>query len=136
MTVEKLNTAEEKTGYDIQNDVYTWFLKKGGKYKVAFQDIDQTNALPCTAGITYSNIVNKQKADLCKILGVDAVISGKIVTSKPMSEGGAIVMTVLVGFGGTTNKTTAKLKIHDQNNTLLWKFDDDKKARCVAILKS
>lgn len=51
------------------------------------------------------------------------MISGKATLSKPMSEGGAIAMTFLVGFGGATNKTSVTLVMHDTKSRLLWKYD-------------
>ncbi|MEP6675253.1 MAG: hypothetical protein ABJA78_08855 [Ferruginibacter sp.] len=122
-TIETLRDAQQKTGYDIQNNVYTWFLHRQNEYSVTFQDIDKTNAILTKANITYDNIIMQEKGELCKLLNVDAVISGKAVMSKPMSEAGAIAVEVLVGFGGATNKTDVTLTIHDIKSSLLWKYD-------------
>lgn len=123
VTVETLKESQQKTGYDMQNASYTWFLQRQEKYTVTFQDVDRTNALLKKANITYDNISLEDKGEICKLLGVDAVISGKATLSKPMSEGGAIAMTFLVGFGGATNKTSVTLVIHDTKSSLLWKYD-------------
>jgi hypothetical protein len=123
VTAETLKESQQKTGYDMQNASYTWFLQRQEKYTVTFQDVDRTNALLKKANITYDNISLEDKGEICKLLGVDAVISGKAPLSKPMSEGGAIAMTFLVGFGGATNKTSVTLVIHDTKSSLLWKYD-------------
>lgn len=122
-TIETLKESEEKTGYDIQNNIYTWLLRRQNKYTVTFQDIDKTNAILQKEGITYEKMIMKEKGELCKLLGVDAIISGKTIMSKPMSEGSAIVVGVLTGGFGATNKTDITLTIHDTNSTLLWKYD-------------
>ena len=123
ISVETLKESEEKNGYEMQGTCYTWFLQRSNTYTAAFQDVDKTNAILKKAGIGYDDIALKDKGELCKLLGVNGIISGKGTFSKPMSEGGAIAMTVLIGYGGSTNKIDASLTIHDDNSALLWKFD-------------
>ena len=121
--LETLANAQKKTGFDMQSKCYTWFLQKQEKYTVSFQDVDRTNALLTQANIDYEKLSSTDKGELCKLLGVDAVISGKASLSKPMSEGGAIVLAVLVGSYGATNSTAVTLTIHDSGSNLLWKYD-------------
>ena len=123
VTIETLKQSEEKTGYDIQSKAYSWFLHRSKDYTVTFQDVDKTNAILKKNNINYADMALQDKADLCKLLNVDAIISGKATLSKPMSEGGAIAMTFLIGWGGATNKTTTSLTIHDVTGSLLWKYD-------------
>lgn len=125
ITLETLKESEEKTGYEIQSNSYTWFLQRQKEYSIAFQDIDKTNALLKKASIPFNNISTLDKGELCKILGVDGVISGKASISKPMSEGAAVAVGLLVGAWGSTNKTATSLTIHDTNGNLLWKYDYD-----------
>jgi len=125
MNIETLKNSEEKTGYDIQSSAYTWLLQRQEKFTVTFQDIDKSNAIIKKAGITYQDITLTDKAELCKLLGVDAIISGKTTMSKPMSEGAAIAVGLLVGAWGNTNKATAALTIHDGTGDLMWKYDHD-----------
>lgn len=122
-TVETLKESQEKTGYDIQSNAYTWFLQRQKDYTVTFQDIDKTNALLKKANITYDNIALQDKGELCKLLNVDGIISGKATMSKPMSEGAAVAIGLLAGAWGSTNKTTTSLTIHDTKGSLLWKYD-------------
>ena len=63
--------------YDIQSSAYTWLLQRQEKFTVTFQDIDKSNALIKKAGIAYQDITLNDKGELCKLLGVDAIISGK-----------------------------------------------------------
>ena len=123
ITLETLKESQEKTGYDIQSHAYTWFLQRQKGYTVTFQDIDRTNALLKKANITFENIALQDKGDLCRLLQVDGIISGKAILSKPMSEGGAIALYILVGFSGSTNKATTAMTIHDASGLLLWKYD-------------
>lgn len=123
MTVETLKESQQKTGYDIQSNSYTWFLQRQKDYTVTFQDIDRTNALLKKADITFDNIALQDKGELCKLLGVNGIISGKATLSQPMSDGAAVALGLLVGAWGSTNKTTTSLTIHDTAGSLLWKYD-------------
>ena len=124
MTIETLKASQEQTGYDMQNNSYTWFLKRSKNYTVDFQDIDKTNAILRKANINSINDINSRgKDEICKLLGVDAIISGKATMSKPMSEGAAVAVGLLIGAWGSTNNTTITLAIHDNSSSLLWKYD-------------
>lgn len=122
-TIETLKESQQKTGYEIQSNAYTWFLQRQKDYTVTFQDADRTNSLLKKANISYDDIAVQDKAEICKILGVDGVISGKASLSRPMSEGAAVALGLLVGAWGATNKTTTSLTIHDGAGSLLWKYD-------------
>jgi hypothetical protein len=75
------------------------------------------------ANISYADIALQDKTELCKLLGVDALISGRATLSKPMSEGAAVTVAILAGGWGSTNKTATTLTIHDASGELLWKYD-------------
>ncbi|HEX3767772.1 MAG TPA: hypothetical protein VHT72_05310, partial [Puia sp.] len=107
-----------------QCSAYTWLLKRQNEYTATFQDVDITNALLEKANISFDSLSLKDKGELCRLLNVDAVISGKAISSKPMSEGAAVTMILVLGnAGGTTNKTVLTLSIHNSKNELLWKYD-------------
>lgn len=126
ITNDNIIEQQKSTGYSVQSSVYTYFLKEQSKnkYTIDFQDIDKTNALLAEAGLNYEDLRNKSKEQLCQMLGVDAVIGGKVITSKPMSDGAALALGLLVGAWGSTNKTQASVTIHESaQGTLLWKYD-------------
>jgi hypothetical protein len=125
MTIETLKESEEKTGYDMQSAAYTWLLQRQGEYTATFQDVDKTNALLKNANIFYDSLSLEDKGKLCRLLNVNAVISGKTIFSKPISEGVAFTMVLLAGSSGPTNKTAVTLSIHNSNSDLLWKYDYD-----------
>jgi len=123
---ENLIEQQKSTGFAVQNSVYAYLLKEMSKdkYSVSFQDIDKTNSLLLQAGTTYEDIKMLSREEACKLLGVDAVIGGKLITSKPMSDGAAVALGLLVGAWGSTNKTTATVTLHDKaDSKLLWKYD-------------
>jgi len=124
VTIETLKRSEERRGHNMQCSAYTWLQKRQNEYTTIFQDVDQTNALLEQANISYDSLSTRDKGELCRLLNVDAVITGNAISSKPMSDGAAFTMIVLLGgAGGTTNKTVVNLSIHNSNNDLLWKYD-------------
>lgn len=123
---EQLKEMQEKTGRNIQDRMYSWFLKRSGKFKytVTFQDISRTNALLQQAGITGDNIRSKTKDELARLLGVDAVISTNATMAKPMSEGAAVAVGILIGSWGTTNDVQTSITINEATKgDLVWKYD-------------
>jgi hypothetical protein len=63
-------------------------------------------------------------SDLSRVLNVDGVLTSNFSLSKPMSEGAAIAMAVLVGWWAPTNEAVASLSIHDSGSEkMIWNFD-------------
>jgi hypothetical protein len=125
-TPEIAKKSERDEAYLFQQQIFSQFLKRQsqGKYTVEFQDTDQTNTLLSQSGITYDNISSYTKSDIAHKLGVDAVISGTIRRSKPMSSGSAIALGVLFGAWGSTNRVDITINLHNGTNSdLLWKYD-------------
>lgn len=126
LSAEQINDLATKTGYDIQEKMYGWFLRRGDKfdYTVSFQDVTRTNAKLKEAGINYADLKSTDRAQLAKLLGVDAVMQDRANMEKPMSEGAAVAVGVLVGAWGATNKVQTTIDIHDGiSGNLLWKYD-------------
>ena len=126
VTVEQLNDINEKTGFAIQDKIYSWFLRRSDKYQytVTFQDITRTNALLKQAGISYNDLATKDRTELSKLLGVDAVLENRTSLDKPMSDGAAVAMGVIFGVWGNTNSAQTTINIHDgKSGNLLWKYD-------------
>ena len=126
VTVEMVQDQQRDYGYGIQGDVYGYLLREMSKdrYTVRFQDVSKTNALLTDAGISDKALRLKSKDELCKLLGVDAVISGQAIMSKPMSDGAAIAVGLLVGAWGSTNTVNTTITIHEAAaGELMWKYD-------------
>lgn len=126
LSEEQIADLSRKTGYDIQDKMYSWFLRRSGKfnYTVTFQDVTKTNSLLKQAGIEYKDLGSKDRAEIAKILGVDAVLQNRSRMEKPMSEGAAVAVGLLVGAWGNTNKVETTINIHDgKSSNLLWKYD-------------
>jgi len=126
VTAEQVEQMNTKTAYDIQEKMYGWFLRRSDKfeYTVNFQDVTRTNAKLKEAGIEYKDLSTTDREKLATILGVDAVMQDRLNLEKPMSEGAAVAVGVLLGAWGNTNQVNTTINIHDgKSGDLLWKYD-------------
>jgi len=124
VTIEQIEDMEIDMTYQFQDQLYIRFLKRSTEYRIDFQDVEKTNLLLEKQGISGSNISQYSKAELAEILGVDALISGKIISTKPMSTGTAIAVGVIFGVWGTTNQVDVTLSVHDgADSELIWKYN-------------
>jgi hypothetical protein len=123
---EKILEMEQRTGVDVQRRMNAWFLLKEVKlnYTVEIQNVSKTNSLLKEANINYSKIKEKNKAELAKLLGVDAVIQSKLTLEQPTSEGAAVAVGVLSNIWLNTNKVHTTININDgKSGEVLWKYD-------------
>ncbi len=110
----------------FQQELYSRFLERQakGEYTIEFQDVTQTNALLSKYGTDYANIDHYTMTELQNMLGADAMISGTIRRSRPMSTGAAIATAILFGVAGETNRVDVNVNLHDgPSGKLLWKYD-------------
>ena len=120
--LEGNNLEEKKLGINMQQGMYTYLLRKGGKYTVRFQDVERTNILLKQAGV-FDNLDMMLPDSLAKILKVDAVIKCNYAYEKTGSEGGAIVKAILLGGGGKTGSGSLVMQINQGNSgELMWRF--------------
>ncbi|MDX9726898.1 MAG: hypothetical protein RBT38_10970 [Bacteroidales bacterium] len=116
---------QQKTeSVNFQREMYSWMLKRKmqGSVAVEIQDVETTIALLDKAGINEGKILTP--IDMCQILGVDGIMTSNYSLSKPMSEGAAVAVALLVGVWGPTNEATVSLSIHDSGtNKMIWNFD-------------
>lgn len=124
VTVEQITENENELSFVFQNQMYNRFLRKSEQFTVVFQDVDKTNMLLKRNKIDLENIGEFSKDELARLLEVDEIISGKVITTKPMSTGAAIVVGALFGFWGATNTADVTISLHNGTNSdLLWKFN-------------
>ena len=122
VTPETLKKTELQAGYNMQKAAYTWLLRRQHQYTVTIQNVDTTNVLLNNTNIPFDSLTQQDKGALCRLLNVDAVISGNAISSRPMSDGAAVATFLAVGVVTTTYKRTLSLYIHNSNNDLLWKY--------------
>lgn len=120
---EALKEQQRTESLNFQKEMHAWILKRKmqGKITQELQDIETTNALLERAGYPLEPLTTN---DMCGILGVDGVITSTFGMSKPMSEGAAVALGVLVGVWGSTNEVTVTMSINDcSNNKQIWNYN-------------
>jgi hypothetical protein len=116
---------QQKTeSINFQKEMYSWMLKRKmqGTIFVDIQDVETTNAKLAAAGFQDTRLLTP--TDLARVLNVDGVLTSNYSLSKPMSEGAAIALAVLAGWGAPTNEAVVSLSIHDSGSEkLIWNYD-------------
>jgi hypothetical protein len=113
---------EQKSGLNLQQGMYTYLLRRSTDYFVSFQDVERTNALLRKAGV-IDKIDETLPDELCKILGVDAVIKCSYAYEKTGSEAGSIAVAVLFGVASKTGSGNLTMQINNgPDGALLWRF--------------
>lgn len=115
---------QQKTeSINFQKEMYAWMLKRKmqGHITQEIQEVETTNALLKKVGYPENPLTS---AELCSVLGVDGIMTSNYSLSKPMSEGAAVAVALLVGAWGATNEVTVSLSINDcMNKKLIFNYD-------------
>lgn len=120
---ESLKEQQKTESLNFQKEMVAWMLKRKmqGKIFQEIQDVETTNALLKKTGYPENPMTT---AEFCKALGVDGIIVSNFSLSKPMSEGAAVAVALLVGAWGATNEVTVTLGVNDcMNNKLIFNYD-------------
>ncbi|MCP9236449.1 hypothetical protein [Lewinella sp. JB7] len=122
---EQLAAAAREDTYTFQREIYSWMLRRKSQGKIRgleIMDPETTNAKLARAGYHLDDR-SMTPGEIARALGVDAVITTRFNTSKPMSQGAAIALGVLAGISGPTNATTVNMDIHDAEAGMIWNYD-------------
>ena len=141
---EDLERLEKIEGEAVQSALQSYFLKRKGEdsFKVSFQDIHETNAILAKAGWTDDSLRLKTKRQICRLLQVDGLVSGTVMTNKLLSDEAYVALNVLgIGLGlvgamfgdpsgvsgpGPTNTGNCTINIHEaKTGKLLWRYDKE-----------
>jgi hypothetical protein len=121
---EALKEQQKTESTNFQKEMYSWLLKRKmqNKIRVNIQDVATTTALLQKAGYYDNNPMTP--AEICETLGVDGLITSNYSLSKPMSEGGAVALGLLLGAWGPTNQTKVMVEIHDSSREeMIWSYN-------------
>ncbi|CAH0996789.1 hypothetical protein EMA8858_02924 [Emticicia aquatica] len=80
---------EQEASLDAQKELFINVARQvqKGRYEIAFQDFNQTNKILAKNGIRLDDVRLQNKADLAKLLEVDAVIFGELtIKITPMNN--------------------------------------------------
>jgi len=125
-TIESLKSIEKEDAIIMQRDLYRYCLRaySNNEYTVYLQNYSKTNEILEAKGIKYEDIKKIPKEELAEMLGVDAVVSGKVRQVKGKWTGGIISHYIGVLFG-RGKKLNATLAIYNrENDRPIWKYND------------
>lgn len=76
-TPEMLQQQEERESLQYQSGVFQFMMERKKEFSVNFQDIDDTNTLLKRNNISYDKGRSMTKAELCRLLEVDGILTGR-----------------------------------------------------------
>lgn len=120
---EALKEQQKTESVNFQREMYSWLVKRKMQDRITVEvmDVETTNAKLKKAGYFEDNAMTP--SEISEALGVDGIITSNYALSKPMSEGAAVAVGLLIGVWGSTNNTTVNLEIHDrETKKLLWNY--------------
>jgi hypothetical protein len=122
---EAMREQQKTESANFQQEMYSWLLKRKmqGRFEaVEIQDVATTNAQLQKAGYFDGTVLTPN--EMSNLLGVDAVLMSNYSLSKPLSDGAAVALGLLVGIWGATNETTVSLEIHDSaSKKMIWNYN-------------
>lgn len=122
----QLKELEEKEGYEVQNALESYFLKRQRRkeYIIDFQDTKNTNSILRKNGIDANNIGIYTSQELCKILNVDAIVSGNLTLNALISKGVSTSYDFISFITGKSDYGRIAIKVSDgTTGKLLWKYE-------------
>lgn len=125
-TKEQLKKLSEKEGIAIQEALESYFLNRKRKKKllIDFQDVNKTNRLLKKNKITPDNIDIYTPQQLCKLLEVDAIISGSLTSSILISDEVDTSFDLINFLKGKSDYGKILIKLSDKKNgKLLWRYE-------------
>lgn len=125
-SADAIKEQQKTESNNFQREMYSWLLKRKmqNKIHVEILDVETTNAKLKKAGYFDENPMSP--SEVSEALGVDAVITSNYALSKPMSEGSAVAVGLLLGYWGSTNSTKVSLELHDkESKKLLWNYNHE-----------
>lgn len=127
--MKALQDEQKNEASCFQKEIYAWLLKRKSqkKFRPKIQEIEVTNRELEKIGYPDKMIPNEE---LCKILGVDAVITTEFNLSHPMSEAAALALKYIdgrLGFShwgwGATNEVYVTMQIFDaKEEKMIWNY--------------
>ena len=127
---EKLRTK----GQELQVIVYNHFQRHPGSVKVLSPTT--TNRILSEAGIAPDMIVRLPKDELCRLLGVDAVVFGRTRTKQIRQNLSATSSAALLMFTGFIVVGNAKSTVTDFDIRIHDAGSPDHIWRCTAVVKT
>lgn len=121
-----ITTQDENEGLGLQGALIDYFITKKPKnvnLTVEIQEKEITNSKLAGAGITWLDIQDYDKAELCKVLGVDAVMYVEVTKMQNLTKGGQAAIGFFTGVRVPTGNVTTVTNVFDgETGENLWNY--------------
>jgi hypothetical protein len=131
-TPEMLRTQEERESGQYQSGVFQYLMERKKDFSVGFQDIDDTNTLLKRHNISYDKGRSMTKAELCKLLGVDGILTGRFQRKdnldRTISRGLDMIASRTEAWGLSPKQGEATLSLTLYNaaeKQVVWTYQND-----------
>lgn len=131
-TPEQLRQMEERESVQYQNGVFQYIMERKKDFNVNLQDIDDTNALLKRNGIGYEKGRSMTKGELCQLLQVDGILTGKYQRKENLdrniSRGLDLIARQTENFALSPKQGEATLSLSLYNATekrVVWTYQND-----------
>lgn len=114
-------------GKMLQSRMYARFKKNAqdDAYTVDFQNVETTNQILFDNKIDQDSIEDMTKKQIGDMLGVDAVLTGRVFRRSPSDQTEALILGAIVGVP-YQNEVQAFMTVHDTaSGELVWSYDHD-----------
>jgi hypothetical protein len=123
VSAEAIMEQQRTESVNFQNEIYSWMLRRKtqGRIDQDFQEPTNTTIYLSRAGFPESPLTRQE---MCQTLNVDGLLTSNFGLSKPMSDGAAVALGILVGAWGSTNEVRTTLSIYDcSTGTMIWNYE-------------
>lgn len=121
--VDQIRAQEKLESRKLQESFTNRFIewRDSKSIDLEIQDIGETNSILEDNSVNLSQIPYK---DLCRLLGVDAIITSKVTMAKPLTNSEAFFSMLATGFAFASQVTTVDISIIDYNTgRVAWNFN-------------
>jgi hypothetical protein len=122
----QISDLEEREGVAVQQALESYFLdrKRKKKLKIEFQDINTTNRLLKKEEITIKDLDIYAPQELCKILKVDAIVSGSLTSRLLISKEVDTSFDLITYLKGKSDYGKIIIKLSNKDTgKLLWRYE-------------
>lgn len=127
LTQAEFNGLLTEDARAVQELLYDYLLKRFQRKSLSIrvQDIYETNSRLTQAGVSALDLHKYSRKDLAHLLGVDAVIGGKLQTNRPLSDKQNVVPKSVFDALGKQVEGKTDISVYDgASGTLLWKYEN------------
>lgn len=126
--IDEAAYKNREQAYLVQKEMSSAFVYQFSRkrYNIDFQDIDKTNEILRSNRITYEELQTRDRTQICRLLRVDAIISGVIRSSAPLLDGNTQTVIGINPQRKFPNPTTFTININEQSEgKLVWNYTYD-----------